>query len=323
MKKVLIAVLLISSAVMPAGEVVDRLCITLNRFDFDRVQGAKKYFEARMSKTRAAVFGTLGLGAAAVAGYGVYNWHKSTVAGDAESGIAKLSLATDADHAKIKAAYHQQKALKLARESAGTTVKPQGMFERLVERPLKITFWGGMLLIALASGHQIFRVVSGTMEDALQLLWHGYEYWYADYEEQVNRLMNQLREAFYQARKAAQQTNVEQQLLLARQQRRTQAMSFHNRLDIVTLYQRLVSTLERVAALMFIVSPAEHHSLMQQHLMVIQSQIARVAESLECDLNESTQGMLTHYSNNTLDSYHECVESIGIYLSTYRTYLPK
>ncbi len=313
---------------------VDRLHIKLNRFDFDRVAAAKKYFEKRMSKTRGVVFGTLATGAALAGSAALYSWYQKDAHAfkldEIQKKIDAIKNGTDERGAaydnKTKESLLKQLNLELnilSQAHQRQQATPQNTaVDRFIATPLRVSFWGGMLLIALASGHQVFRVVSGTMEDALQLLWHGYDHWYIEYEAQLDRLMKQLREAFYQARKAAQQTGIEQQLLMARQQRRMQAMSSHDRLDIVTLYQQVISCLERVVALMFIVSAEEHHPLMQQHLTVIQSQVTRVAESLECDLNENSHGMLTHYSNNTLDFYHECVETIGIFISTYRTYLP-
>lgn len=320
---VLIGVLSMSTV---SAQQMDRLHIKLHAFDFDRVLASKKYFEKRMAKTRAVLLGSAAVLAGSVAGYYGYKKYQETTVqtSDIDSKIHAINATGGSDAEKL-VKMNLLASERKARSFDSNHHQPGGLLERVIERPLKMTLWVGFGLTLLASGHQIFRVFSGTMEDALQLLWHGYECWYVKYEDQVRTLMAQLREAFYEARKMAQQSSVEQQLLLARQQRRAQlsAMNAHDRSGIVMRYQELVATLERVVALMLIILPEENHPLVNQHVSVIQTQLNAVGESLECDLNENTHGMLTHYSNNTLDSYHECVESIGIFLSTYRTYLPQ
>ena len=308
-----------------SAQQVDRLHITLNKFDTARVSALKEHFKARMKKIRLVLLGT----ATAVVGLGAgyyYKTSKEQAVGDAD--VKNITNSADSPEQKLlkmKLLASERKARAYS-SASGQSKNNNGFLERLLEQPLKMTLWVGLGLTLLASGHQIFRVFSGTMEDALQLLWYGYEYWYASYEEQTSTIVAQLRESFNQARKAASQTTVEQQLLFARQQRRADfsyQVNSHYRLDIVTLYQRLISSLERIVALMLIVLPEENHPLINQHVAVIQAQINATGESLERDLNENTHGTFTQYSNNTFDLYDESADSIGIFLSTYRTYQPK
>jgi len=308
-----------------SAQQVDRLHITLNKFDTGRVSALKDHFKARMKKIRLVLLGA----ATAVVGLGAgyyYKTSKEQAVGDVD--VNNITNTTDSLQEKLlkmKLLVSERKARTYS-SASGQSKNNNGFLERLLEQPLKMTLWVGLGLTLLASGHQIFRVFSGTMEDALQLLWYGYEYWYASYEEQTSTIVAQLRESFNQARKAASQTTLEQQLLFARQQRRADfsyQVNSHYRLDIVTLYQRLISSLERIVALMLIVLPEENHPLINQHVAVIQAQINATGESLERDLNENTHGTFTHYSNNTFDLYDESADSIGIFLSTYRTYLPK
>ncbi len=321
--------------------------ISLSRFSPDRVAAARSHFERRMyqiKRTTLGVIGVLGLGV--VVKYGPSWWRAYKGPSDAEkekteemrvlderlqNALRRLDAVKD-DAARTVASSELaavngaiEAKLNLYRQKDGIKrVEAPTQQQGIVGSTLRNAALLGIAGLVLTSGQQIFRVCSGTIEEVLYLWFKGYEYWYSPLVEQLRALMNELRESFYQARKLAQQSNNDPQLLLARQQRRgavSYEISTHYRLDIVTMYQRMVSTVERLVALMFIMAPMDHHPVMQQHIVAIAGKLNRVSELLECDLNENTHGMLTLYSNATLDAYYECVEAITIFQSTYSTYL--
>jgi hypothetical protein len=323
----------------------------LSRMSVDRVDKALLHYRARMRRIKATTFATVAV-LAGLTGYGVYRaWTggKSKEVKDIEANIRALQdqlsgkssqSSTDKNNGvipknpgysdlQIKQIEAQVRALQGQRDLAlnvpSTTRASSGsVWDIVTGVPIRAALTLGLAGLIITSGYQVFRVVSGTLDEALQLLWHGYEYWYSSVEEQMRTLMNELRESFYQARKVVQQTSTEQQLIIARQQRRaplSYEVSSHYRLDIVTLYQRLVGAFERLIALMLIIAPEEHHEVMRQQVAAIIAQFDRFAASLESDLNENTHGLLTHYSNKTLDTYHECIERMTIFLTTYRVHL--
>lgn len=214
----------------------------------------------------------------------------------------------------------------------GQQEQPQNFFtvpqspSNLFSQTLKMGVAIGVAGLIITAGHQIFRVTSGTLDEMIQLWWRGYHYWYRALEEQTRGIMTELREVLYQARRTTQQTPTEQQLLVTRQQRRgniATEMNSHYRLDIITLYQRLVGSFERLVGLMLIIASPEQQMAVQQSITTIAEHLNAVAQSLECDLNDSIQGVATHYSNETLDRYYEVVEAITVYFTTFRMYLKK
>jgi len=313
----------------------------LSRISLERVDKALLHYRSRMLRIKATTFATVAA-LTVLTGYGVYRaWTggKSKEVRDIETQIQDLnnqiinadqsqSRLTDGQIIRLQAritALQSNRNIKLGVQSTSQTYNGTfwGIFTSF---PIRAALTLGFAGLVVTSGYQVFRVISGTLDEAIKLLWHGYEYWHAALEEQVRTLMTELCESFDQARKVVQQTSTEQQLIIARQQRRAPLayeVSSHYRLDIVTLYQRLVGAFERLVALMIIIAPAEHHEVMQQQVASIIAQFDRFAASLEVDLNGSTQGMLTRYSNKTLDTYHECVERTTIFLTTYRVHLRK
>jgi len=347
--KILIIGLFSMAPALAATPVLQPTIITLSRFSPDRVAAARSHFERRMyqiKRTTLAVLGGIGLGVVIKYGPGWYRAYKGpteaekkkieefekldarlqgalarldAVESDAARATASAEVAAINGSIEAKYNYYAQK------EGAKRPEAPQQQ-SGIIGTTLRNAALLGIAGLVLTSGQQVFRVCSGTMEEVFYLWVKGYEYWYSPLVEQLRALMNELRESFYQARKIAQQSNNDPQLLIARQQRRgavSYEISTHYRLDIVTMYQRIVSTFERLVALMFIMSPIDHHPVMQQHIVSIAVKLNRVSELLECDLNENTHGMLTLYSNATLDAYYECVEAITIFQSTYSTYLQR
>jgi hypothetical protein len=323
-----------SSGIIPATT-------KLSRISLERVDKALLHYRSRMLRIKATTFATVAA-LAGLTGYGAYRaWTggKSKEIRDIETQIqAYNKRIIDADQStpsltgdQISRLQAQITALQSNRNLElgvqPTSQTHNGTFWGIVTSfPIRAALTLGFAGLVVTSGYQVFRVVSGTLDEAIKLLWHGYEYWHAALEEQVRTLMTELCESFDQARKVVQQTSTEQQLIIARQQRRAPLayeVSSHYRLDIVTLYQRLVGAFERLVALMIIIAPAEHHEVMQQQVASIIAQFDRFAASLEVDLNGSSQGMLTRYSNKTLDTYHECIERTTIFLTTYRVHLRK
>ena len=318
----------------------------LSRMSMARIDAAHLYYRSRMRRIQATIYTTLLAGAVGI-GAGVYSWKNRRQSNEEVKHLEELRDGLEKqitqDYAKGETPSPEpsnkeerkrvESRIKIYNEriarllGKGPSQQFNGTFwGTVVGQPLKVALTLGLAGLVVTAGHQVFRVVSGTLGEVLQLWWHGYEYWYSSLEEQVRTLMNELRESFYQARKVAQQTSTEQQLVIARQQRRAPLayeISSHYRLDIVTMYQRLIGAFERLVALMTIIAPSEHHDLMQQNIATIVAQCERLAVSLEADLNENTHGMLTHYSNRTLDLYHECAERMTIFLTTYRVYLRK
>jgi hypothetical protein len=335
-----------------AGDIIPATT-KLSRMSVERIDKALLSYRGRMRRIKATSYATVA-GIVGLAGYGVYRaWTggKSQNVRALEKQIISLQDALSGrdkqDPEKrtngtvpanpgltleqIQQLEAQVRALQGQRDLAfnqqpASNANNGTVWGILTGIPIRAALTLGFIGLVITSGYQVFRVVSGTLDEALQLLWHGYEYWYAGLEEQLRTLMNELRESFYQARKVVQQTSTEQQLIIARQQRRAPLayeVSSHYRLDIVTLYQRLVGAFERLIALMLIIAPEEHHEVMQQQVAAIIAQFDRFAISLESDLNENTHGLLTHYSNKTLDTYHECIERVTIFLTTYRVHLRK
>ncbi|MDQ5890447.1 MAG: hypothetical protein QG604_321 [Candidatus Dependentiae bacterium] len=314
--------------------------ISLSRFNLDRVDAARRYFERRMRRLKTITMGASGAVVLGVVGkYVISHWRSRALSEVddkrrkeyefARERLVELSKDSKATAVEIQAKTALATELRLSGQGmpgSAVTELPQKPESKITET-LRFGLTLGAIGFIVTSGQQVFRVCSGTFEEMLYLWWNGYEYWYSPLEDQVRAVMNQLRDSFYQARKVAQQSTTDQQSLIpTRQQRRvplTYEISSHYRLDIVTMYQQLIGGFERLTALMFLMSPSEHHSVMQQHIGAIANKLDRVAYSLECDLNENTHGMLTHYSNSTLDGYHESVEAISIFLTTYRTYLRK
>lgn len=311
----------------------------LSRMSTSRIDAALSHYRGRMRRVQATIYTTI-VAAVGLTGVGVYQL-KNRNKGDKKSiqqnqtlvalqnKILALNPESEADREKASLLNLQQQTLvnQMTRRNSNQAQADTSTFWGLINtQSIKFIFTVAGIGLAITAGHQVFKVLAGTLEEMLQLWWHGYEYWYTSLEEQVRTLMNELKESFYQARKVAQQTSTEQQLVIARQQRRAPLayeVSSHYRLDIVTMYQRLIGSFERLVALMLIIAPYEHHDLMHQNVAMIIGQCDRLATSLELDLNENTHGMLTHYSNKTLDMYHECVERMTIFLTTYRVYLRK
>jgi len=322
----------------------------LSRFSLDRVDKAVLHYRKRMFRIKATTFATVAA-LTALTGYGVYRaWTggKSKDVKHLEANRQKLLDQLTGETADTRASNTVPRTVNLTQDQLNLIRQQIDAYNLEINQRSGVqstsqahngTFWGivtsfpiraaltlGLAGLVVTSGYQVFRVVSGTLDEAIKLLWHGYEYWHAALEEQVRTLMTELCESFDQARKVVQQTSTEQQLIIARQQRRAPLayeVSSHYRLDIVTLYQRLVGAFERLVALMIIIAPAEHHEVMQQQVASIIAQFDRFAASLEVDLNGSSQGMLTRYSNKTLDTYHECIERTTIFLTTYRVHLRK
>jgi hypothetical protein len=332
-----------------AGDIIPATT-KLSRMSVERIDKALLSYRGRMRRIKATSYATVA-GIVGLAGYGMYRAWTGGKSKDVQhleknrqqlldqlTGETQDTRSNDKMPNKVTISEDQQVFLQ-RQIAAYTTEIDQKQNLQPASNANNGTFWGivtgfpiraaltlGFAGLVVTSGYQVFRVVSGTLDEALQLLWHGYEYWYAGLEEQLRTLMNELRESFYQARKVVQQTSTEQQLIIARQQRRAPLayeVSSHYRLDIVTLYQRLVGAFERLIALMLIIAPEEHHEVMQQQVAAIIAQFDRFAISLESDLNENTHGLLTHYSNKTLDTYHECIERVTIFLTTYRVHLRK
>lgn len=206
----------------------------------------------------------------------------------------------------------------------------------IMNRAMSPVKWGlaiGLGGLILTTGQHALRVLSGTLEEALNLWWHGYMYWYNTLEQRVRSTMGELRDGLHQARKIAQ-SGVDA-ALLTRQMRHTapgHTASTHYRADITMMYQISVGMLERLVALMYIVAPQENHTAIYRNVKKLAhlingyedengEHVDGLGDSLEHDLNENTHGTLTHYSNKTIDLYHDVFEFTQIFLTTYRVYL--
>lgn len=199
--------------------------------------------------------------------------------------------------------------------------------------PVKWAFAIGLGGLILTTGQHALRVLSGTLEEALNLWWRGYMYWYNTLEQRVRSTMGELRDGLHQARKIAQ-SGVDA-ALLTRQMRHTapgHTASTHYRADITMMYQISVGMLERLVALMYIIAPQENHTAIYRNVKKLArlingytdkqgKHVNGLGDNLEHDLNENTNGTLTHYSNKTIDMYHNVFEFAQIFLTTYRVYL--
>ena len=224
----------------------------------------------------------------------------------------------------LKSLELQQESLRFERgdkeKSQENKVKDLGVWDT----PYMVIKLGAALGVAglvLTTGQNVLRVLSGTLEDSLSIWWRGYKYWYNAEEQKLRSTLINLRESLQQARKIAQSGYDATAFARTRSRQFGYAMTSHYRADITTMYQVSMSTLEKVVALMYTMAPEEHHRAIYGYVSKQNSLISKLAESLQYDLNENTHGMLTHYSNKTIDLYHELFESIEIFLSTYRAYL--
>lgn len=281
----------------------DRLTtIRLRRMSSDGVAYATKFYRSKMHKTR-AVAGVLA--AAAVAGVTWKFVSKSEQPPVQSGSVLAAATGCEAQLTEILDRITQNQA------------QPQGLLSPLssISHSLKIAASLSMIGIVVTSSQRLFDVVSGSIVEALQRLWFGYEAWYVRLKESLRGGAQVVRNRLYDARQNAQTTTFEQALLAGRQQRNNEANA-HQRLDIITDYQKLIRDLERFVGLLFVVKGSDDQML-QKDCALLMAAVDRVSESLECDLNEGMFGQMTYYSNKTYDWYYELAEMIEMFVASH------
>jgi|GEM_PF-3418037 len=272
------------------------------------------WFEAGKAKTTVALTAQQGAPATAPTHFLVDGGTRRIP--HAELSVADIEIARNAAIAEYEHRYGRTQSA----DGAPNAVRNNGMFSPIFWQILQI----GLAGIIIVAGHRLFDFLIDTLKEGGRLAFRGYNHWHTMLEAQAKLLISGLFDTVQQARKAALQTTTEQQLMLARQQRRGAPLrdaSTHFRMDIVTSYQQLLHTFSQLVAVVLIIAPPAQHQLILQHVSVVAKRLDAVAESLETDLNESFYGMIIHYSNHTVDMLAACMEALTIFLTSTRTYL--
>ena len=298
----------------------------LSRFSWKNVENIKSHFKRRMRNIRLFVGGcTL-----ATAGVVWLGWQGSKLSPEKEAirksidektaAMGALDPATQAQH--IEAHAKQIKALRrqLNGDYAKEAPPSYGIFGSAFRHFLAM----GAAGIAVVSGHQLLKYIFGTLDEGIRLCVHGYEYWYAHCQAQLQKIAVSLLDSFELARRNVQQTVTEQQLLASRQQRRVSSLrdsSLRSRGDIINDHQQLKHTFEELAALLLIIAPHNQHALIREEVEAVAARFAEAAAFLESDLKGSSYGMIVHYRNQTIASYSFLKEDLDLFLSASRKYL--
>lgn len=192
--------------------------------------------------------------------------------------------------------------------------------DKIIWAPVMFGMAVGVAGLVFTTGQHVLRVISGTLEETLNLWARGYTYWYNALAERVQASFNNLRESLIQARKISQ-NNYDPGVLTRHVQRLSSGavVSTHYRADIITMYQVGLGMLERLTAVMYLRAPEEQHAALHNQTIKLSHKINSFADCLERDLNERTQGFLTHYQEETLEKYHQAFEEVQIILATNGT----
>lgn len=201
-------------------------------------------------------------------------------------------------------------------DATTATKKPWSMWDNIIWAPVMLGLTVGIAGLVFTTGQHALRVVSGTLEEALNLWAHGYKYWYNSLAERVQATFNNLRESLIQARKIAQ-SSYDPGVLTRHVQRLSSGavVSTHYRADIITMYQVGLGMLERLIAVMYLRAPEEQHVALHNQAIKLSHKINAFANRLERDLNEGTHGFLTDYQDSTLEKYHAAFEEVQILLA--------
>jgi len=305
----------------------DRIAeLRLSRFSWKNVENIKSNFKRRMRNIRLFVGGCTLASASAI----WLGWNSSKLSPEQEAIRADIKakrqtmngLNPNTEAAKINALDTQIK--NRLRELSGDYEKDAppsyGVFGTAFRQFLAM----GAAGIAVVSGHQLLKYVFGTLDEGIRLCLHGYEYWYAHCQAQLQKISTSLLDSFELARRNVQQTVTEQQLLASRQQRRVSSLrdsSLRSRGDIINDHQQLKHTFEELAALLLIIAPHNQHALIKEEVEAVAARFAEAANLLESDLKGSSYGMIVHYRNQTIASYSFLKEDLDLFLSASRRYV--
>lgn len=318
--------------------------ITLERFNMDRVIDARNHYKGRMRNVQYTLWAILGgIGAVTVAGgIAAHVYSKPTIEqGQLQSLERRLGAVNAAQvyapppetpgvqppmtPQQFQALTQQVQALSSAQRARGNTSNDSGLLSGGWSSPLKFGFMLGIAGVVMTIGTQVLHVVAGTLEELISLWVNGYKYWYKALEQEVRTTFGELNDALVQARKIAN-SGFEGGTLKGpgrRYSSQTRAMGKHYRSDIATMYQTGLSKLERLVALMYLMSSHENQAAINRHVSSLAKLIEQLRDSLQYDLNENTHGTLTHYSNRTMDLFREFNESNQIFLSNFREFFAK
>lgn len=184
----------------------------------------------------------------------------------------------------------------------------------------KATVNGLFLTISatIASGlvpvlHHIYDSV-----DSARKLWSkGYMHWYSLTEHRLIETINTLLDSLHQAREAQKRSEANPVVRIDKQG----TIASYYRSSIMSSYHELVSLFERTSALMYALVDEHKRPLLVHDVQSITSKIDAFARQLEFDFNENTEGILTRYSNRTMETFQILYDSISMYLDKFNLFV--
>jgi len=291
--------------------------VVFERLSPDRIETLRQVYSRRLFKIQSTVFAML-IGAGVLGGIGIAkSWNATS-----QAAISSVTVdGVDTDKMKLALRVQEQRFLQMLKQPIAWAIGV-GV--------------GGGVVAGLAP---LVKIIYETSGEAVRLSWHGYDYWFGQLNERlaadISRLCASLGVRLQDAEaNISFQTNDDEQFPLARaaqiiqQNNRVRDLQEHRRSDIekyyratvITEYQCVLGTLERLIALMFEIAPQDKHTLLAQGVDKLSCRINRLVHSLERDLNADTRMIATYYSATTRQYAHELYEEIKIFVNRFNVY---